>query len=187
MTILWSAALAAAVSIVLPASSMAYTKNARAEQVRGHSVGGTCAKTARTVSKTSPAPATTRPATTHANAARDHSGLALTAGLAGPLAEKVAEIASACGARVISGVRHTRVAGTRTVSLHASGQAADMRGNPGCIYRHLQGWPGGYTTDYGRVQHVHISYGGREHGLRFAHGGHSPSRKARRNIQIARR
>ncbi|KAA5603088.1 hypothetical protein [Blastochloris sulfoviridis] len=229
MTILWSAVLAAAVSIVLPASSMAYTKHPRAEQVRGHSLGGTCAKNgtcakkARTASKTSPARAsadliepderskslssrilfrktgshfcgecsrassTARIGRARTLAARDPSGLALTAGVVKPLADKAAEIVAACGARVISGVRHTRVAGTRTMSLHASGQAIDMRGNPACIYRHLQGWPGGYTTDYGRAQHVHISYGGREHGLRFAHGGKSPSRKATRNIQIARR
>ncbi|NJO53955.1 MAG: hypothetical protein HC829_03140 [Bacteroidales bacterium] len=182
MTILWSAVLAAAVSFALPASSMACTKQARAEQVRGHSLGGGCAKKGQAASKTSP-----EHRTTYAKSARDHARSALTAGLVKPLAEKVAEIVAACGSRVISGVRHTRVAGTRTVSLHASGQAVDIRGNPACIYRHLQGWPGGYTIDYSRAQHVHISYGGREHGLRFAHGGKSPSRKARRNIQIARR
>lgn len=60
------------------------------------------------------------------------------------------------------------------MSLHASGNAVDMQGNPTCIYAHLHGWPGGYSTDYSRVRHVHISYdaaGGREMGLRFAHGG----------------
>jgi hypothetical protein len=92
-------------------------------------------------------------------------------GLVAPLAHKAAEISAACGARVISAVRHTRVAGTGRMSLHASGQAVDMRGNPGCIYRMLSGWPGGYSTDYGRAGHVHISWGGREQGLRFAHGG----------------
>ena len=48
-----------------------------------------------------------------------------------------------------------------------------MRGNPSCIYAHLKGWPGGYSTDYAAVQHVHISYnpGGQEWGLHFAHGG----------------
>ncbi|MDC7787809.1 hypothetical protein PQJ75_27150 [Rhodoplanes sp. TEM] len=92
-------------------------------------------------------------------------------GIVAPLAQKAAEISAACGARVISGVRHTRVAGTGRMSLHASGRAIDMRGNPGCIYRMLQGWAGGYTTDYGRAGHVHISWGGSEHGLRFAHGG----------------
>lgn len=93
-------------------------------------------------------------------------------GVDGSLAAKAQEIASQCGSSVISGYRHTRVAGTGHMSLHASGRAVDMRGNPGCIYAHLQGWPGGYSTDYGRVQHVHISLGGREDGLRFAHGGH---------------
>ncbi|MBK5959633.1 hypothetical protein CCR97_15675 [Rhodoplanes elegans] len=105
-------------------------------------------------------------------------------GLVAPLAEKVAAISATCGARVISAVRHTRVAGTGRLSLHASGHAVDMRGNPGCIYGMLQGWSGGYTTDYGRVHHVHISWGGSEHGLRFAHGGgrghHAHYRQARR-------
>lgn len=105
-------------------------------------------------------------------------------GLVAPLAEKVAAISAACGARVISAVRHTRVAGTGRLSLHASGRAVDMRGNPGCIYGMLQGWSGGYTTDYGRVHHVHISWGGSEHGLRFAHGGgrrhHAHHRQGRR-------
>lgn len=98
-----------------------------------------------------------------------------TSGLVAPLAAKVAAIQHACGSRVISAVRHTRVAGTRRISLHASGKAVDMEGNPACIYEQLQGWPGGYTTDYGRMRHVHISYdaeGGREWGLRFAHGRH---------------
>lgn len=103
---------------------------------------------------------------------------ARVSGLVATLAEKVAQISAACGAQVISGVRHTRVAGTGTMSLHASGQAVDMRGNPGCIYGLLQGWAGGYTTDYGRVHHVHISWGGREQGLRFAHGGGHSRRHA---------
>src|SRR5436309_9734389 len=96
------------------------------------------------------------------------------------LAAKVREISSSCGSSVISSVRHTHIANTRTMSLHATGQAVDMRGNPRCIYQHLSGWPGGYSTDYGRVQHVHISYsgGGREWGIRFAHGGHHRLRYA---------
>jgi hypothetical protein len=95
-------------------------------------------------------------------------------GIVSPLAAKIREISSSCGSSVVSGVRHTRIENTRTTSLHASGQAVDMKGNPKCIYQHLAGWPGGYSTDYGRVQHVHISYsgGGREWGLRFAHGAH---------------
>lgn len=93
------------------------------------------------------------------------------AGVYAPLAAKAREIQASCGASVISGVRHTRVRGTGRWSLHASGHAVDMRGNPSCIYAHLRGWQGGYSTDYGRVEHVHISLGGREDGLRFAHGG----------------
>lgn len=92
-------------------------------------------------------------------------------GVYSPLAAKAQEIASSCGSRVVSGVRHTRVAGSRRWSLHASGHAVDMAGNPACIYAHLRGWPGGYSTDYGRVRHVHISLGGREDGVRFAHRG----------------
>jgi hypothetical protein len=53
--------------------------------------------------------------------------------------------------------------------MHASGRAVDIKGNPHCIYSHLQGWPGGYSVDYGTVQHVHVSLGGVEDGLRFAH------------------
>jgi hypothetical protein len=95
-------------------------------------------------------------------------------GIVSPLAAKIREISSSCGSSIVSGVRHTRIANTRATSLHASGQAVDMKGNPRCIYQHLAGWPGGYSTDYGRVQHVHISYsgGGREWGLRFAHRAH---------------
>ena len=91
-----------------------------------------------------------------------------------PLAAKVAQIQSACpGSHVISGLRHTRIRGSGRLSLHATGEAVDMRGNPSCVYAQLRDWPGGYSTDYGRVQHVHISLsaGGREAGLRFTHGG----------------
>lgn len=90
-------------------------------------------------------------------------------GIVTPLAVKVAEIQSSCGSRVVSAVRHTNVAGTRILSLHATGQAVDVAGNPNCIYLLLKGWPGGYSTDYSRVAHVHISFGGREHGTRFVH------------------
>lgn len=95
----------------------------------------------------------------------------MLAGVYAPLAAKAREIEAACGSRVISGRRHTRVAGTRRWSLHASGHAVDMQGNPRCIYAHLRGFAGGYSTDYGRVRHVHISLGGREDGARFAHRG----------------
>ncbi len=94
-----------------------------------------------------------------------------TSGIVPQLAAKVAEIQSACGSTVISAVRHTRVRGSGRMSLHASGRAVDMAGNPSCIYRALANWPGGYSTDYHRIRpnHVHISFGGREDGLRFAH------------------
>lgn len=107
-------------------------------------------------------------------------------GIVPALAAKVAQIQSSCpGAHVISGVRHTRIRGTGRMSLHANGEAVDMRGNPSCVYAQLRDWPGGYSTDYGRVQHVHISLSssGREMGLRFAHGGgkhHRHRRYARR-------
>lgn len=94
----------------------------------------------------------------------------MLAGVSAPLAAKAREISVACGSLVISGVRSSaRVAGSHRMSLHASGRAVDMRGNPGCIYAHLRGWRGGYSTDYGRVRHVHVSLGGREDGLRFVH------------------
>lgn len=103
-------------------------------------------------------------------------------GVVGPLAAKAREIASACGSRIISAIRFTRIAGTGgRLSLHASGRAVDIAGNPACIYSHLRGWPGGVSVDYGRVKHVHVSYapGGHEWGLRFNHyrGG---KRRARR-------
>ena len=111
----------------------------------------------------------------HAAEQETSSSGGYSAGLVGPLAAKLASIQSACpGTHAISGIRHTRIAGTRRMSLHAQGKAVDVRGPYGCIYGQLKGWTGGYSTDAGRVQHVHISYddgGGREMGLRFAHGG----------------
>ena len=107
-------------------------------------------------------------------------------GIVPALAAKVAQIQASCpGAQVISAVRHTRIRGTRRMSLHANGEAVDMRGNPSCIYAQLRNWPGGYSTDYGRVQHVHISLSssGREMGVRFAHGGG----KSHRHRRYARR
>lgn len=105
-------------------------------------------------------------------------------GVVAPLAEKAREIVVTCGARVISAVRRTYVAGTRLVSLHASGRAVDIAGNPNCIRRALAGWQGGASVDYYRVRppHFHVSWGGREHGKRFVHGG---KRKARRT-RVAR-
>ena len=107
-------------------------------------------------------------------------------GIVPALAAKVAQIQASCpGAHVISGVRHTRVRGSGRMSLHSTGEAVDMRGNPSCVYAQLRDWPGGYTTDYGRVQHIHISLSssGREMGLRFAHGGG----KSHRHRRYARR
>lgn len=100
--------------------------------------------------------------------------LRMLAGVIAPLAAKAREIVAACGSRVISGVRHTYVAGTGgRLSLHASGRAVDIKGSPACIYSHLHGWPGGYSTDYARpnIQHVHISFAphGPEWGRRFVH------------------
>lgn len=106
------------------------------------------------------------------------------AGVVAPLAAKARELQAACGARVISAVRHTYIAGTGgRLSLHASGRAVDMAGSPACLYANLKGWPGGYSVDYGRVRHVHISYApsGPEWGRRFVHGGSKRrSRYARR-------
>jgi hypothetical protein len=92
----------------------------------------------------------------------------------GTLAAKAHEITMSCGSTVISGFRGgARIAGSGHPSLHASGRAVDIRGNPGCIYAHLHDWPGGYSVDYGAVQHVHISLGGHEDGMRFTHySGH---------------
>jgi hypothetical protein len=104
-----------------------------------------------------------------------HASEGYSGGLVGPLQAKLASIQAACpGTHAISGIRHTRIAGTRRMSLHAQGKAVDVRGPYGCIYAQLKGWDGGYSTDAGRVKHIHISYdnaGGREMGLRFAHGG----------------
>lgn len=111
-----------------------------------------------------------------------HRGASI-GGLVPEIASKAREIAAACGSHVISGVRHTRIAGTRRWSLHTQGKAVDMAGNPSCIYRHLAGWPGGVSTDYGRVRHVHFSLdreGGREMGARFAHGRATFSAKRHR-------
>jgi hypothetical protein len=96
------------------------------------------------------------------------------------LQSKVTEIISACGSKLISGYRPgARVAGSGHPSLHSvyPARAADMAGNPSCIYSHLQGWAGGYSTDYGHVHHVHLSYSppgtgylaGREWHARFVH------------------
>lgn len=74
------------------------------------------------------------------------------------------------------------------MSLHASGKAVDLAGNPSCMYAMLHGWPGGYSTDYGSVRHLHLSYdpaGGREMGIRFRHGGHRYARRHHRHARYA--
>jgi hypothetical protein len=127
---------------------------------------------------------------------RHGHGLALS-DLTPTLEKKVSEIMSACGARLISGYRPgARVAGSGHPSLHSvyPSRAADVAGNPHCIYAHLQGWPGGYSIDYGSVRHVHISYSppgsgflaGREWHARFAHygGGHHRFTQRRRRYAM---
>lgn len=113
------------------------------------------------------------------------SFLGKSSGLVAPLAAKLTSIQAACpGTVAISGVRHTYIAGTRRISLHASGKAVDVRGPYSCIYAQLRGWVGGYSTDAGRVQHIHISYdadGGREMGLAFRHGVHRHARRIHRH------
>jgi len=117
------------------------------------------------------------------------------AGLVPELAAKVHEIEHACGSVVISGWRHTKVARTSHWSYHASGRAADVKGNPRCIYAHLTDWQGGYSTDYSTVRckrgpcpHVHIDTGSKR---TFAHGGGSKRsfarRGGRRHARLARR
>lgn len=115
-------------------------------------------------------------------------------GLVPALSAKVGEILSACSSRVVSGVRRTMIAGTRRISLHASGRAADLAGDPSCIYAHLAGWRGGYSVDYARVRHVHVSWdpeGGREMGLRFRHGGghirHARHHRHRGRVRLVQR
>lgn len=110
----------------------------------------------------------------------------LLSAVIGPLAAKAAEIVSACGSRVVSAHRPgARIAGSGHYSLHARypSRAVDLAGNPACIYGRLKGWPGGYSTDYRRVAHIHVSYDphGKEWGARFVHGG------GYRSTQYARR
>ncbi len=92
------------------------------------------------------------------------------------LAAKVQEIVVDCGSKLISGFRpHAVVAGTHRASLHSyfPSRAADLRGNASCMYALIRNWPGGASTDYNRVKHLHLSYDphGREWGVRFVHGG----------------
>lgn len=111
------------------------------------------------------------------------------------LAAKVGEILSACGAKLISGFRPgAHVAGTHHPSLHSAypSRAADLAHNPSCIYAHLVDWAGGYSVDYNRVRHVHISYSppgsgylaGREWHMHFVHGGGHHHRYAQHRKQL---
>jgi len=106
---------------------------------------------------------------------RYHEPVGSAAGIGGGRVEleaKAREIVSSCGSTIISAFRPgARIAGSGHASMHASGRAIDIKGNPHCIYSHLGGWPGGYSVDYGAVQHVHVSLGGFEDGIRFSHHG----------------
>lgn len=112
-------------------------------------------------------------------------------GVVAPLQVKTADILASCpGARVISAVAHRYVRGSGRLSLHATGRAVDISGpSPGCIYGRLKDWPGGVSTDYGAVRHVHVSYfpSGREWGARFAHYRGGRIRYARHGRRFALR
>lgn len=107
-----------------------------------------------------------------------HPWRGMLAGVSTPLRALAGRLSRECGAVVVSGRRHTRVAGSGRLSLHASGRAMDVRGDYRCIYARLRGWPGGVSTDAGAVRHIHISLGGREDGRRFTH--HRSTRLAAR-------
>lgn len=106
------------------------------------------------------------------------------AGVVPTLADKAREIVSACGSVVVSAVSRRP-----NKSNHGIGRAVDISNNPKCIYAHLAGWKGGYSTDYSTVRcdgklcpHVHISWnpGGMEWGVRFAHRDPFGNGKTRR-------
>ena len=106
-------------------------------------------------------------------------------GLVPELASLARTLAAVCGSKIISAVRHTYVRGSGKLSLHASGRAIDVSGNPSCIARMTASWPGGVSNDYFKIRpnHYHISYspGGREWGSRFAHySGRNRARYAKR-------
>ena len=113
-----------------------------------------------------------------------NAGSTATAGLTPVLQAKVHEITASCRTHVVS----TYCRGGVTPN-HRLGLAADLKGDPACIYNHLKGWPGGYSTDYAAVQHVHISYShSNEWGYRFAHGGgrsHTMSARSHRGAVYA--
>lgn len=97
--------------------------------------------------------------------ARKRSGSTSLAGVVQPLADKARQIVATCGSKVVSTTRRWG-----KTPNHREGRAVDVQGNPSCIYRMLADWPGGVSTDYNAVQHVHFSYSPRhEWGLRFRH------------------
>jgi hypothetical protein len=103
-----------------------------------------------------------------------HYGASPFGCLPAELRAKVVEIIDACGTHVLRTFTPGAViAGTHHLSEHAFCRAADLAGNPACIYAHLRGFRGGVSTDYARMQHVHVSWhpGGFEQGVRFVHGG----------------
>lgn len=109
------------------------------------------------------------------------------AGFPVPLQKMVATLQSECGARITSAYRPgARVAGSGRPSLHSVKKAVDLQArNSSCLYATLKRarYAGGYSTDYRAVNHLHMSWGGREHGRRFAH--YSGSRNYR--IRMASR
>lgn len=139
-----------------------------------------------------PADAKARKHHHHRMASHRHDIQAHRSDLINVLASKVGEIQSACGSHLISAYRPgARIAGTGHPSLHSlyPARAADLSGNPSCIYAHLRGWQGGYSIDYGRVRHVHVSWSppgsghlaGKEWHARFVHGGGSHHYARRHN------
>ena len=123
---------------------------------------------------------------THRGVRSREVGSGSLAGLVAPLRAKAQQMQSTCGAKIISTRRHTYVRGSGRLSLHASGRAFDVRGNPNCLRSLLVNWQGGASTDYYAVKHYHISWGGNEHGLRFAHSGKRKHYASRRHAHKTR-
>lgn len=82
------------------------------------------------------------------------------------LAAKAQQIIASCpGAKIISTIRHTRIAGSGgALSKHASGNAVDIMASKrtqaayACILSHLHSWPS-HSSDGVRCHHIHISNG----------------------------
>lgn len=87
------------------------------------------------------------------------------------------KVEQACGqVLAISGLRNTKVRGTKRVSLHAKGLAIDYQvADTTCALMQAKDFKGGHTTDYTKVtpNHFHISWapGSREYGKKFTHYG----------------